>query len=121
MPRSNANKQQSVQRWPHRAALVRVETQRYRAHMDFFNSLTLDLKMLVVGIAGCALLALFSGNPRTEKRYLVVLAVLAAAGVFRFTHTGRDDQSELRAAASTTAPIMKVEPKHVPIASTSAR
>ena len=48
--------------------------------MDFFNSLTLDLKMLVVAIAGCALLALFSGNQKAEKRYMLVFAVLAAVG-----------------------------------------
>ena len=50
--------------------------------MDFFNSLTLDLKMLVVGIAGCLLLVLFSGNRKAEQRYMLVLTVLVAAGVW---------------------------------------
>ena len=88
--------------------------------MDFFNSLTLDLKMLVVGIAGCALLALFSGNPKTEKRYVLVMALLAIGGVYRFTHAPGYDQAEARVAASasgaTTPP-----PKHVPLVSTSAK
>ena len=89
--------------------------------MDFFNSLTLDLKMLVVGIAGCVLLALFSGNSKSEKRYLLVLALLAAVGVYRFNRTVGADQAELRAAASPAAPMVKVQTKHVPLVSTSAK
>jgi hypothetical protein len=88
--------------------------------MNFFNSLSLDLKMLVVGIAGCALLALFSGNPRTEKRYLLVLAVLAAAGIYRFNETAASRQSELEAAAGAKH-FVKASDKHVPLESTSAR
>jgi len=89
--------------------------------MDFFNSLTLDLKMLVVGMAGCVLLALFSGNSKSEKRYLLVLALLAAAGVYRFNRTVGADQAELRAAASPASPMIKVQTKHVPLVSTSAK
>ena len=89
--------------------------------MDFFNSLSLDLKMLVVGIAGCALLALFSGNPKTEKRYVLVLALLAIGGVYRFMHMPGSDQAETRAAASTGSGFVTPPPKHVPLVSTSAK
>ena len=85
--------------------------------MDFFNSLTLDLKMLAVGIAGCALLALFSGNRKSEKRYMVVLAALAAVGVYRFTQI---PGGELEA-RTVTNPTVKAAPKHVPLVSTSAK
>ena len=87
--------------------------------MDFFNSLTLDLKILAVGIAGCALLALFSGNRANERRYLVVLAVLAAAGVYRFKQT--DHSEEVTAATNAHVSIGKVQTKHVPLVSTSAK
>lgn len=89
--------------------------------MDFFNSLTLDLKMIVVGIAGCALLALFSGNPNTEKRYLFVLAVLAAAGIYRFTHTVGTEQAEIAASDTPRPHVVTREPKHIPLVSTSAK
>lgn len=89
--------------------------------MDFFNSLTLDLKMLVVGIAGCVLLALFSSNRKAEKRYMVVLAVLAAAGVYRFTHVPGDDDAQ-RSASTRSAPLAAPSPpKHTPLVSTSAK
>jgi hypothetical protein len=89
--------------------------------MDFFNSLTLDLKLLIVGIAGFALLALFSGNPKAEKRYVLVLAILTAAGVYRFTHLPSDEQREARAGASSMAPVVTPARKQAPLSSTSAR
>jgi hypothetical protein len=93
----------------------------FRITMDFFNSLSLDLKMLAVAIAGCALLAVFSGNPKTEKRYILVLALLAAGGVYRFNHTAGNDQAEARAAASIASQAVTPPPKHVPLVSTSAK
>ncbi len=89
--------------------------------MDFFNSLTLDLKILVVAIVGCTLLALVSGNANTEKRYLIVLALLAAAGVYRFTRTAGEGPAGLSAAESSATQVVTAPPKHVPLASTSAR
>ena len=86
--------------------------------MDFFHSLSLDLKVLVVAIAGFALLALFSGNRKAEKRYLAVLAVLAAVGAYRFTHMPGAEQAE---ASSTTTTVVKASGKHVPLVSTSAK
>jgi hypothetical protein len=89
--------------------------------MDFFNSLTLDLKMLVVGIAGCALLALFSGNQKSERRYMIVFAVLGAAGVYRFTHLPGDDHAQ-RSAATPSAPhSVPAAPQHKPLVSTFAK
>lgn len=86
--------------------------------MDFFNSLTLDLKMLVVGIAGCVLLALFSGNRKAEKRYMVVLTVLVAVGVYRFTQLpGHGDAGT--SASTPSGPL--VPAKRTPIVSTSAK
>lgn len=89
--------------------------------MDFFNSLSLDLKLLVVGIAGCALLALFSGNAKSEKRYMVVLVLLSAAGVYRFAHHAPSgDELEVRAAAPVSRGVV-VPDKHVPLVSTFAK
>lgn len=88
--------------------------------MDFFNSLPLDLKMLLVGIAGCVLLALFSTNAKSEKRYTFVLVLLTAAGVYRFTHAGGED-ADTRVAARSTAHVVTSAPKHVPLVSTSAK
>jgi hypothetical protein len=89
--------------------------------MDFFNSLTLDLKMLAIGIAGCALLALLSGNPRNEKRYVLVLALLAAGGVYRFNQTVGNDQAEARAAARSPSPVTTPAAKRAPLTSTSGK
>jgi hypothetical protein len=88
--------------------------------MDFFNSLALDLKMLVVAIAGCALLALFSGNRKSEKRYMVVLALLTAAGVYRFARVQAEDELARNATQSRVPHVVTAPPKHVPLVSTSA-
>jgi hypothetical protein len=85
--------------------------------MEFFNSLTLDLKMLVVGIAGFALLAVFSGNRKSEKRYMLVLTVLAAVGVWRFMHVPSPEPAD----RSDGTQFVKVTPKSTPIVSTSAK
>lgn len=89
--------------------------------MDFFNSLTPDLKMLAVAIAGFALLALFSGNQKNEKRYVLVLAVLAAIGVYRFNHVVRSQPAEPSIASRSDVHVVKTSPKHVPLTSTNAK
>jgi hypothetical protein len=90
--------------------------------MEFFNSLSLDLKMVVIGIAGCTLLALFSGNAKAEKRYVLVLALLSIAGVYRFTHSPvAVDPAETRLAASRASQAVTPAPRHVPLVSTSAK
>jgi hypothetical protein len=89
--------------------------------MNFFNSLPLDLKMLVVAIAGTALLALFSGNHKSEKRYMLVLAVLAAAGVYRFTHFPGEDPGARSAADSPGPTVVTTSPVKRPLVSTSAK
>jgi hypothetical protein len=89
--------------------------------MDFFQSLTLDLKMLVVGIAGCVLLALFSGNRKSEKRYMIALTVLAVVSVYRFTRAGGEEEAQRSA---TVRPVPQASPapqKPTPLVSTSAR
>ena len=78
--------------------------------MAFFNSLSLDLKLLAVGILGCALLALFSGNAKYEKRYLLVFTLLAAGGAWRFMHTPGHDQAQPSAAASFASPVVVTPP-----------
>ena len=87
--------------------------------MDFFNSLTLDLKMLVVAIAGFVLLALFSGNQKAEKRYLLVLAILAAVGVYCFNHVTRAAEAQRSVDAAQQA--VTAPAKHKPLVSTTAR
>lgn len=91
--------------------------------MDFFNSLTLDLKLLVVAIAGATLLAFFSGNRKSEKRYMLVLAVLVAAAVYRFNHLPvADDQTQARAAArAVPATPAAPTPARKPLESTFAK
>lgn len=88
--------------------------------MDFFNSLTLDLKILAVAIAGCALLALFTGNRKSEKRYMIVFAVLAAAGVYRFSQLPGDDPAQRSATTSSATPVT-VAPQRKPLVSTHAK
>jgi hypothetical protein len=89
--------------------------------MDFFNSLTLDLKILVVAIAGFALLALFSGNHKAEKRYMVVFAVLAAVGVYRFTHVAPTEPEARSGATRATSQPATVPAKPAPLVSTSGK
>jgi hypothetical protein len=89
--------------------------------MDFFNSLTLDLKILLVGITGCTLLALFSGNHKAEKRYVVVLLVLAAVGVYRFTHLSSDVHPQTSAATPSVPRAATATPQRTPLVSTSAK
>ena len=89
--------------------------------MDFFNSLTLDLKLLVVGMAGCALMGLFASNQKAEKRALIVFAILAAAGVYRFTHLPGDQQAAKRAVVTSVPQSTPVAPKHKPLESTFAK
>lgn len=88
--------------------------------MDFFNSLSLDLKLLLVGISGCALLALFSGNAKSEKRYMVVLVLLSAAGVYRFAHHAPSGD-EFEARATPVSHGVVVPDKHTPLVSTFAK
>jgi hypothetical protein len=89
--------------------------------MDFFNSLTWDLKMLVVGIAGAALLALFSGNHKAEKRYLLLFAILGAAGIYRFTHVAGDEHEQRSAVPRPTPQAAQAPAKRAPLVSTSAK
>ena len=89
--------------------------------MDFFNSLTLDLKILTVGIAGCVLLALFSGNKNAEKRYILMLAVLSAVGIYRFMHTAGEREADTMATVRPGQHFQKAQTKHVPLVSTSAK
>ncbi len=89
--------------------------------MDFFHSLSLDLKILVVAIVGSALLALFSGNQKSEKRYMLVFAVLAAVGVYRFTHSPVDEASQKSAATPVAPQAPTPAPKRTPLVSTSGK
>lgn len=86
--------------------------------MAFFQSLPLDLKMLFGGVVLFALLALFSGNRKAERNYLVVLAVLAAIGFYRFEQTSA---AETSAAPASTKQFVTSTPKHTPLQSTFAK
>lgn len=88
--------------------------------MDFFHSLPLDLKLLVVAIAGCVLLALFSGNVKAEKRYVVVLAVLVAVGVYRFNDLPQDGDGQRMAETWPATQTTTAPRKQKPLESTSA-
>ena len=54
--------------------------------MDFFNSLSLDVKMLVVAGIGALLMALAATDKKKEKRYTLVMAVLLLAATVRYSH-----------------------------------
>lgn len=89
--------------------------------MDFFNSLTLDLKIMAIGIVGCVLLGLFSGNRKAEKRYMLALAVLSAVSVYRFTHVPGDDSVQATGTTRTVPHAAPAQPTHRPLVSTSAK
>ena len=76
--------------------------------MNFFNSLTLDLKIMFAAMAGCALLAVFSGNHKIERRSMIVFAVLAVAGVYRFTHLPGKDQAPKSVSTPSSGPAAPV-------------
>jgi hypothetical protein len=72
--------------------------------MDFFNSLSLDIKALVVCALGAALLAVFTGDKKREKQYILVLALLAMVAIYRFNlaqQTGGEAPAKLSSANSS--------------------
>jgi hypothetical protein len=94
---------------------------RFWNNMDFFNSLPIDLKILVVAIIGSALLAFLSGNAKSEKRYVLLLALLTAGAVYRFNQPWGHEQAEVRAAARPAPRAVTQAPTHVPLVSTAER
>jgi hypothetical protein len=54
--------------------------------MEFFNSLSLDVKMLVVAGIGALLMALSATDKTKEKRYTLVMVVLLLAATVRHSH-----------------------------------
>lgn len=54
--------------------------------MEFFNSLSTDVKMLVVAGIGALLMALAATDKKKEKRYTLVMAVLLLAATVRYSH-----------------------------------
>ena len=55
--------------------------------MDFFQSLPLDIKVVLGAFVAVGLLALFSHNHKIEKYSVIVLVLLAAGGVYRYQGT----------------------------------
>ena len=86
--------------------------------MDFFNSLTLDLKLVLVAVVAVVLLALFSANKKNEKKYLVVLVLLAAVGVYRYVHINNIALAQVSTVDNPQAPKPAY---HVPLVSTSSK
>ncbi|MGV3570152.1 MAG: hypothetical protein ACO1PB_06090 [Ramlibacter sp.] len=89
--------------------------------MDFFRSLPPDLQFLAAAMVGCIVLALFSGNQKTEKRYVIALVVLAAAGAYRYNEATADDPSRSSVAAPSAPRPVAPAPVHKPLVSTFAR
>jgi hypothetical protein len=89
--------------------------------MDFLRSLPLDLQILAAAMVGCIVLALFSGNQKAEKRYVLALVVLAAAGTYRFTQDSADDASRSSVATPSAPRSVTPPPAHKPLVSTFAR
>lgn len=69
--------------------------------MDFFNTLSIDVKVLVVCALGAALLAVFTGDRKREKQYILVLAIIAMVAIFRFNQT---QQAAEQSAAKVASP-----------------
>lgn len=69
--------------------------------MEFFNTLSIDVKVLVVCALGAALLAVFTGDRKREKQYILVLAILAMVAIFRFNQV---QQAAEQAAAKGPSP-----------------
>jgi len=86
--------------------------------MEFFHSLTIDVKLLIAAMVGVVLLALFSSNQKAEKRCLVMLALLAVAGVYRYQSSNTTPSI---AAEPSAQRIVTASPVRKPIVSTSAK
>ena len=54
--------------------------------MDFFYSLSLDIRVLVVCGLGAAVLAVFTPDKKKEKRYILAFTVLMFVTLVRFNH-----------------------------------
>lgn len=89
--------------------------------MDFLRSLPLDLQIVAGLIVACVVLALFSGNQKAEKRYVLALVVLGAAGVYRFNEVSAEDPSRTNVATRSAQQPVTPPPVHKPLVSTSAR
>jgi hypothetical protein len=55
--------------------------------MAFFQSLPIDVKIVLGAFVAVAVLAIFSHNHKFERYYVIVLVLLAAGGVYRYQST----------------------------------
>ena len=55
--------------------------------MAFFQSLPLEIKIILGAFVAVALVAMFSHNHKIEKYCMMALVVLAAGGVYRYQAT----------------------------------
>ncbi len=53
--------------------------------VEFFNSLSIDLKLLVVTGVGAMLMALAATDKKKEKRYALLMTLLLLAATVRYT------------------------------------
>ena len=71
--------------WPPATGFAKKWSPPPKDNHGLFNSLTLDLKMLVVAIAGLRAAGAVQRQPENREALVLVFAVLAAVGVYRFT------------------------------------
>ena len=86
--------------------------------MAFFQSLPLDVKILLGAFVALGLVYMFSHNHKTQKYYVVVLALLAVGGLYRYQTT---KPIENTVAQEEHRPVVKASPTHTPLASTAGK
>lgn len=86
--------------------------------MAFFQSLPLDIKVLVAAFVALCLLHFFSNNQKTQKFCVVVLVLLAVGGVYRYQAT-RPPEKAL-AQEEPIAPVTTTSSR-APIVSTAGK
>jgi hypothetical protein len=85
--------------------------------MAFFQSLPVDVKVLLGLFVVVGLVAFFTHNHKTEKYYLVALVLLGAGGFYRYQST---KPVENTVAVEEPRPQMTPTPVRKPLQSTSA-
>lgn len=85
--------------------------------MTFFQSLPLDVKVLLGAFVALVLLQFFSHNPKTQKYYVIVLALVAAGGLYRYQVTKPVEKT----IAEEEARPVATTPARTPLVSTAGK
>jgi hypothetical protein len=86
--------------------------------MTFFQSLPLDVKVLLGAFVALGLVHFFSHNHKTQKYYAVILVLLAAGGLYRYQTT---KPIEKTIAEQEHLPAVMATPARTPLVSTAGK